>query len=839
MMRKRFHGPEDGGAGMSKAMQVHVAVWLVIAAFVGFLISAVYNSRRAAEQKVQDQAVSYARLVEQHAAAAFDRANLALLGVVDRLTAADMLSADRLPEARKKDLKAILAAHQERTAGVISIFVSDAKGAVYANSVDMPAPLNLADRQYFQALRFEPRGTPVVSEVIFGRGVNQWVVNIARRVDLPDGQLGAVVAASLDLAENFTSFYATLPLGENSTISLHDALGPLLVRYPFDDSKVEDAAGGGFLTRHFSSGEIDGTVVATSSRDRVSRLYAFHKLRGLPVYAVVSLSLDDAFFAWRSEREFALIIALLAFFAGVFITVMLRGKQRAEDELARKSHRYQMLLRTASDGIHVLDGVGNLQEASDAFCTMLGYAREEMLGMNVAQWDAQWSAEEAKQLVARLLQSTAVSSVFETQHRTRDGRLIDVEISSIGVEVDGRPALFCSARDISLRLEAEQALVDSEQRLDLASAAGEVGVWDLDLATDEAWRSPRHDQIFGYSSLQPAWSYQIFIKHVLAEDRAEVQRKFDVAQEGGQLEMECRIERADDRRLRWISVKGEVFRDGLGKPVRMAGVVMDVTERKQMEFEIRALNENLEHRVAERTAELKKSHQELQALTAVQESIQEEERKRIARELHDELAQKLTVLKLQLQALAAAVHASAPALTQQLADMNLLLNDTARAVKLIATHLRPVVLDELGLVPALRGLVDEFAERTRVDCEFSVHPEDLSVDSRLATALYRMVQESLTNVARHAAATEVVVSLYGDPSGKIILDINDNGKGMTGDSQAKRRSFGLIGMRERAAMLGGQMNITSAPGAGTAIEIVIPRSAEASAPARQEAPAEI
>jgi PAS domain S-box-containing protein len=371
-------------------------------------------------------------------------------------------------------------------------------------------------------------------------------------------------------------------------------------------------------------------------------------------------------------------------------------RQRIDAELAHASYRNEMLLRTASDGIHVLDAEGNVLQVSDAFCSMLGYSRDELSGMNVSQWDAQWSAQEVQQLIERLKQVTAAPTIIETKHKHRDGSIINVEISSTGVEIDGKQVLYCSARDI--------------------------------------------------------------------------------------------------------------------------------TKRKQMEAEIRALNEDLERRVAERTSELKKSQQELQALTAVQDSIQDEERKRIARELHDELAQKLTVLKLQLQALASKIPPHDRGLSRQLDDMNLLLTDTMRAVRQIAANLRSVVLDELGLVTALRGLADEFSQQAGIDCEFSVHPADLAVDDRIANPLYRMVQESLTNVARHARATEVVVSLYRDPAGTIVLNVDDNGKGMSNDGQPTRKSFGLIGMRERATMLGGEMKIRSEPGAGTSIEIVIPLS---------------
>ena len=254
-----------------------------------------------------------------------------------------------------------------------------------------------------------------------------------------------------------------------------------------------------------------------------------------------------------------------------------------------------------------------------------------------------------------------------------------------------------------------------------------------------------------------------------------------------------------------------------GKPAILASI-HDISGRKRAEEERRRSAEALQLR----TAELERSHQLLQALTAVQESIQEEERKRIARELHDELAQKLTVLKLQTTSIMSMLPAGEPGLTRQLQDMNSLLTETMRAVGQIAADLRPIVLDELGLVTALRDLVEQFAERTKIECDFSVHPADLAVDKRLAMALYRMVQESLTNVARHAEATEVIVALDGDPSGKITLNISDDGKGLPNEDRRTRGSFGLIGMRERAAMLGGEIRIHSQPGAGTSIEIVIP-----------------
>jgi PAS domain S-box-containing protein len=137
-------------------------------------------------------------------------------------------------------------------------------------------------------------------------------------------------------------------------------------------------------------------------------------------------------------------------------------------------------------------------------------------------------------------------------------------------------------RDVTEQRRAEELLRESEQRLTLASTSGEMGVWDLDLIADQAWRSLQHDRIFGYESLLPNWGQEVFARHVVPEDRELVKQRFEEAFQIGHLEFECRIIRADQA-MRWISAKGEVFRNEQGQPIRMKGVVTDVTERKRAE----------------------------------------------------------------------------------------------------------------------------------------------------------------------------------------------------------------------------------------------------------------
>ena len=359
--------------------------------------------------------------------------------------------------------------------------------------------------------------------------------------------------------------------------------------------------------------------------------------------------------------------------------------------------------------------------------------------------------------------------------------------------------------------------------------AADQAFWILELFPERiVYVNPVFERIWGHATGELYRNPALWKEAIHREDRPRVTAAFENWINGipdARYAVEYRVVRPDGQ-IRWIADHGFILQSRGSRIYRVAGIAEDITEHKRANEALRQVNVELEQRVRSRTTELERSRQELQELIAVQESFQDEERKRLARELHDELSQKLTVLKLQIASITPLVSAKVPDLSGQIQDINSLLTETIHAVGQIAANLRPVVLDELGLVTALRDLVEEFSERTRIDCEFSVHPEDLSVDRALATPLYRMVQESLTNVARHAEATEVIVSLYQDAAGTITLDINDNGKGFTNVDRSMHKSFGLIGMRERAAMLGGEMKIHSQPGIGTAIEIVIPRRAD-------------
>jgi PAS domain S-box-containing protein len=393
-----------------------------------------------------------------------------------------------------------------------------------------------------------------------------------------------------------------------------------------------------------------------------------------------------------------------------------------------------------------------------------------------------------------------------------DGTAVDVELQSTEIIYERKPAVLTSVRDITERKQVEEALIERDSRYRTVVETSSDGFWVVDRDGRLLDANEAYARRSGYT--REELLRMSIVDFEAKEAAADIAAHIDTIVRKGTDVFET-LHQAKDGTVWPVEI---TVRHRSDRPGQILCFLRDITERIRVEEERKRSAEMLQLR----TAELERSHQLLQALTAVQESIQEEERKRIARELHDELAQKLTVLKLQTRSIISTLSEGSPGLAQQAQEMNSLLTETMHAVSHIAANLRPPVLDELGLVSALHDLVEEFSERTRIECDFSVHPQGLSVDNRLATPLYRMVQEALTNVARHAEATEVIVSLYRNPSGKITLNISDDGKGLPTEKQPTRGSFGLIGMRERTAMLGGEITIHSQPGAGTSIEIVIP-----------------
>jgi signal transduction histidine kinase len=202
-------------------------------------------------------------------------------------------------------------------------------------------------------------------------------------------------------------------------------------------------------------------------------------------------------------------------------------------------------------------------------------------------------------------------------------------------------------------------------------------------------------------------------------------------------------------------------------------------------------------------------------------AVREAERLRVARELHDELAQWLTAIKMDVSWLASRLPRDQPQLADRVEKLKGAVDMTVASVRRIASDLRPVMLDDLGLVAAMENLLHELSQRTGIVVSLDAEEAALDFGEPLASSLYRMAQEALTNVVRHAEATEAQVAIAVEDD-RLVLTVRDNGKGYDAEVAARRKSYGVLGIRERAYTLGGTARIERIETGGTLVEIVVP-----------------
>jgi signal transduction histidine kinase len=218
---------------------------------------------------------------------------------------------------------------------------------------------------------------------------------------------------------------------------------------------------------------------------------------------------------------------------------------------------------------------------------------------------------------------------------------------------------------------------------------------------------------------------------------------------------------------------------------------------------------------------LLKSHEELRQLATHLEKVRETERTLIAREIHDELGQQLTGLKMDISWLNRRLKNQDAEVQQKIAETILLIDTTVKTVRRIATELRPSILDDLGLLAAMEWQSEEFEKRFEIACIFSSNVTDVKINPDQATGVFRIYQECLTNVLRHADATEVIVTLQVKDL-TLVLTISDNGKGFVATEIENKKTLGLRGMKERTTLMGGSYEIFSQPGEGVSVIIVVP-----------------
>jgi two-component system sensor kinase len=309
----------------------------------------------------------------------------------------------------------------------------------------------------------------------------------------------------------------------------------------------------------------------------------------------------------------------------------------------------------------------------------------------------------------------------------------------------------------------------------------------------------------------------------------------------GQSEDEGWRIRKDGSRF-WANVVITALRDPKENLLGFAKLTRDMSERREKEEALTKAKELLELRVEQRTAVLTRVNQELRteiadrqraeeqlrtsldqlrALTARLQSVREEERTSISREIHDELGQACTAIKMDLALIGRRLTKSQTQLQSKVDSAIQLVDSTIATLRRIASELRPRTLDDLGLPAALESQAQEFESRTGIRCTVALPQELFTLDADTSTAIFRIFQESLTNVARHAQATRVEARLEQEGN-RIIFQVFDNGRGFDREEAKTRKSLGLVGMQERALLLHGDLKIEGVPGAGTTMTLTIP-----------------
>jgi two-component system sensor histidine kinase UhpB len=369
---------------------------------------------------------------------------------------------------------------------------------------------------------------------------------------------------------------------------------------------------------------------------------------------------------------------------------------------------------------------------------------------------------------------------------------------------------FLLRRSFDRRRLAEEELRRVLERFELTARASNDAIWDWDLVTDQLWWGDGFQKLFGHKRGELEPTSLSWTKRLHPEDKSRIINGIYkvIKSDKHYWYDEYRFLRKDGSYAH-VYDRGYVIRDRAGKAVRMVGGMSDVTERKQAEEELR------------------RSGEQLRGLTARLQTLREEERTRMAREIHDELGQMLTGLKMDLRWIERKLgeldgSPSLNALLDKAVEAGELTDATIARVQKLAVELRPSVLDNLGLVSAIRGEAQRFQERTAISCALLLPESLLQLSPETNTAIFRIFQETLTNITRHAGASQVQVGLF-EAGDQVVLEVRDNGKGIPLESVESSDSLGLIGMRERAAMLGGDITFARRPTGGTQVTLRLPR----------------
>ncbi|MBE0619673.1 MAG: PAS domain S-box protein [Burkholderiales bacterium] len=688
---------------------------------------------------------------------------------------------------------------------VRALLLTDASGKLIIHTAQFPPPpLKYDDRDYFRAHRAGRGQNLLLSAPVRGKFGGKLSIPISRRVDDENGQFLGVVTADVD-----PSFFlwpqGLHELGPDGAVRLLRRDGVLLTGYPqaivaatsdYRDSAlfIQGVEAGRPLIHH---------VGAVNAVERVSAIYP---VAGYPLVITVSSSMNFILQAWkRNAWLFGTIAALTALLFGV-ITLSLAHQLRVDEELKASvidsEERLHTIIQSAMDAIVIVDEQQRVvlfnAAAEQIFrcpsANAIGAEIGRFISGHVLRAQSQFNAEfdDGGAPVRKTGEHLALIGL------RADAREFPIEASISQVQLHEMGHFVLILRDVTERKQVEAALRENEQRYRTLFSQAMDGILMVDAGGNIIDVNESFARMHGYSvdALLQMNLRDLDTPETQALAPARIRRILA----GEPLGFEVEHYHHDghilplDVATSGIDIDGKMF---------VLAFHRDITERRRAEQEI------------------KRSQQALRGLSKAANEALEAERRRTARELHDELGQSLTALKMDLESLRSALPPGQPELGERALGMHALLDSTIAATRRIAADLRPLMLDDLGLAAALDWLTQNFSKHTGIATDLIIDESVAQVPEPIASALYRITQESLTNVAKYARATATEIRL--ERKGEWVqLQVRDNGRGIEAADQEKRGTYGLLGIRERVALLGGEVEIDGEPGQGSEVRARIP-----------------
>ncbi len=479
-------------------------------------------------------------------------------------------------------------------------------------------------------------------------------------------------------------------------------------------------------------------------------------------------------------------------------------------ETERRMGELVSIIRNSQDAIigKTLEGI--VTSWNQGAERLFGYRAEEMIGQPITQLIPEERREEETNILAQILVGERFDH-YETVRRHKDGHLVDVSLTVSPIRDAGGRLIGASkiARDITERKKSEKSLQESQARFEAVIASAMDAIITIDETQRVMLFNAAAERMFGCAASEAIGrSLDRFIPSRLREAHNAHVRAFattGVTSRAMGKFGDLVALRADGREF---PIEASISQAEVAGAKLCTVILRDITERKEAE------------------SALSRSEGELRALTAKLQRAREEEAIRIARELHDQLGRSLTSIKMDLlliekiasgQPLAEEIHA----INEKAKMMLESIDDTVHVVRRISTELRPGILDDIGLAAAIEWQANDFQRRSAVSCIVNVPEDDLEISREQATAFFRIFQEILTNVARHSKAERIWVHL-GAQEGEVVLEVEDDGVGIAPEALSQPHALGLVGMRERAAIFEGQVEIAGTPGKGTTVIVRMP-----------------